>query len=302
MKKITIIAAVLALALTGCGNAETAETEEIFFTEASTQVTEAPETTAATESTTLPVTEPTEAETQPTETEAVTEATEPAGETGTVTSRSLNVRESPSINAFKVGSLKYGDVVTVFEKETVNGMVWGRIEGGWVSMDYVRMGGEPIRQQDPETFQPAQSEESDRQEPTPPAPSDPVLPESGQKPEPIPQPETPQTPPAETKPAPSDPSENPAPTQPKVCQHQWSAIANIPAQYDYEHYVLCACGSRFPDAAAWQAHSDSYSGEELLNHTGYASGSDKIEVSSAMVTWKCDHCGITKTISVWDNP
>ena len=300
MKKITIITAVLALTLSGCGNAKPAETEDIFLTEAPTQVTEAAETTAAAEEATLPVTEPTEAETQPAETEAVTEPTEPEGESGTVTSRSLNVREGPSISALKVGALKQGDVVTVFETQTVNGMFWGRIDSGWISMDYIRLGGEPIRQQAPDASQPAATEENNWQEPQ--TPADPVLPEQNEKPDPIPKPTENQTPPEQTDPAPPQISEEPAPTQPKACQHHWSAVANIPAEYEYSHYVVCVCGTRFPDAAAWQAHSNSYSGEELLSHTGYASGSDKTEVSPAKVTWKCDHCGITKTISAWDNP
>ena len=51
----------------------------------------------------------------------------------------LNVRSGPGTHYSKVGTLKYGDEVRVYEQELRNGMVWGRIDQGWVCMTYVTM-------------------------------------------------------------------------------------------------------------------------------------------------------------------
>ena len=101
-----------------------------------------------------PTEEPTEAPTEaPTEepTEAPTEApTEPPVEgdkgdqviaTGTIniTSGSLNVRAGAGSDYAVVGSLKKGAKVEIYEYATVSGTQWGRISGGWISMNYVKL-------------------------------------------------------------------------------------------------------------------------------------------------------------------
>ena len=51
----------------------------------------------------------------------------------------LNIRQSTSTSSTKVGQLKRGTRVEILEIVTVNGKNWGRIEGGWVLMDYIRL-------------------------------------------------------------------------------------------------------------------------------------------------------------------
>ena len=93
----------------------------------------------------VPVTEapaeaPTEApaEAPAGDTPAATEAPAAAGEKKTVTSKTLNIRKEASSKSDLVGSLKKGDVVTVYEQKKVGSQYWGRIDNGWVCMDYVK--------------------------------------------------------------------------------------------------------------------------------------------------------------------
>ena len=330
MKKMFIVAMVLVLILCACGkknNAEgietappnevTTEATEAAVETTILEVTEAP-TEAGTESVTAPVTEPS------------TEApTEPRGEMGVVTARSLNVREEPSINSSQVAKLPQGTEVEVFEQIHDNGMTWGQIDNGWICMDYIRMG-EPASEyaqsasansiNDNSVLSPEneearpqnngftedhnhsensiippehKNEGNELQQTDEQNESDTQLPHFQPSQESIPE---------QTSPTPQKPAEKPVPTQPTPCQHQWNVTGNTPAEYEYHNYVVCSCGARFSDAASWRAHSDSYSGDELLNHTGYASGSDKTEVAPPMTSWACANCGISKTISSWDNP
>ena len=60
------------------------------------------------------------------------------GNTYTVTAENgLWVRSGAGTNYPTVSSLKYGDRVTITEKQTVNGVTWGRMEDGWVSMAFL---------------------------------------------------------------------------------------------------------------------------------------------------------------------
>ena len=62
------------------------------------------------------------------------------GQTGYVTGDGVRIRKGPGTDYDVVGSLDYGDEVTVTDKvEDGNGVVWGKIAGGWVSMDYVNI-------------------------------------------------------------------------------------------------------------------------------------------------------------------
>ncbi len=75
-----------------------------------------------------PVTEP-PAETQPEQTTVM----------GTVTGSSLRIRENAGTSYKTLGYLNKGDRVEILETATVNGMSWGRISQGWISLDYVKL-------------------------------------------------------------------------------------------------------------------------------------------------------------------
>ena len=52
----------------------------------------------------------------------------------------LNVRAAPGVSSAKVCSIAGGTSVTVYEQATVDGDAWGRIDEGWVHMDYIYLG------------------------------------------------------------------------------------------------------------------------------------------------------------------
>ena len=58
--------------------------------------------------------------------------------TGTVTADCLHIRSAAGTTNKIVGLLYTGARVTILETTVVNGMTWGRIDKGWISMDYVR--------------------------------------------------------------------------------------------------------------------------------------------------------------------
>ena len=101
--------------------------------------TEEPEETVPETKPTEPETQPTEPETQPTEPE--TEPVEPeqtVGQTGTVKVNDfLRIRNGAGLNNSVVGYYGPNASVTILETKTVSGMVWGRTDKGWISMDYV---------------------------------------------------------------------------------------------------------------------------------------------------------------------
>lgn len=57
--------------------------------------------------------------------------------TGTVTANSLYIRSGAGTNYDTVGFLTKGDTVTILATTTVNGVTWGQISSGWISMRYV---------------------------------------------------------------------------------------------------------------------------------------------------------------------
>ena len=59
--------------------------------------------------------------------------------TGTVTGDQLNIRTGPGTNYDRVGSLNKGDTVKILTQIKVGNTVWGCIDKGWISMDYVEM-------------------------------------------------------------------------------------------------------------------------------------------------------------------
>lgn len=72
-----------------------------------------------------------------TETDGSSEST---GVSGTVSGTGLRIRSGAGTNNRIVGSLTIGDKVTILETTTVNGTQWGRIEKGWICLDYVKLG------------------------------------------------------------------------------------------------------------------------------------------------------------------
>ena len=60
-----------------------------------------------------------------------------ANNTGTVLAYALNVRSGPGTNYDKVGSLLQGEKVTILENKSG----WYRINSGWVSANYIKIGG-----------------------------------------------------------------------------------------------------------------------------------------------------------------
>ena len=59
--------------------------------------------------------------------------------TGVVTGSGVNVRSGAGTSYPVVGSKTMGDVVTITETVSADGMIWGKIDIGWISMNYVRM-------------------------------------------------------------------------------------------------------------------------------------------------------------------
>jgi len=58
----------------------------------------------------------------------------------TVISRTmLNIRSDAGTNFSRVGSYSPGQKISILEQKTVGGVIWGRTDKGWVSMQYVRL-------------------------------------------------------------------------------------------------------------------------------------------------------------------
>lgn len=80
---------------------------------------------------------------------------QPQTKTGTVKVNDvLNVRSGPSTGYSVVDRLKNGTKVTILEEKTAGAMVWGRIDKGWVSMDYIVLDKKPETQTPPPTTEP----------------------------------------------------------------------------------------------------------------------------------------------------
>ena len=60
-------------------------------------------------------------------------------QTGTVIGNGLNIRSGAGADYPAVGSLNYGERVTVLEQKTVGDSIWGKISKGWISLDYVSL-------------------------------------------------------------------------------------------------------------------------------------------------------------------
>lgn len=51
----------------------------------------------------------------------------------------LRIRKGPGTNYDEIDRLKAGDYVEILEQKTVGGSTWGRIDRGWISLDYIRI-------------------------------------------------------------------------------------------------------------------------------------------------------------------
>ncbi len=60
---------------------------------------------------------------------------------GIVTGSDLNIRSGPGTGYASVGSLDYGDRVTILEQFTYGDTTWGCTKSGWISMKYVYVDG-----------------------------------------------------------------------------------------------------------------------------------------------------------------
>ena len=58
---------------------------------------------------------------------------------GTVIGNGLNIRSGAGSDYPAVGSLNYGDRVTILEEKKVGDTTWGKITKGWISLDYVSL-------------------------------------------------------------------------------------------------------------------------------------------------------------------
>jgi len=61
-------------------------------------------------------------------------------DTGSViNTNSLRIRSNAGTDQTVLGYLTMGTKVSIYEKKTVGSMVWGRIDKGWISLDYVKL-------------------------------------------------------------------------------------------------------------------------------------------------------------------
>ena len=49
----------------------------------------------------------------------------------------LNIRSLPDVNSPKVGELTQGMTITIYEQQAGGGLTWGRVDKGWVALNYV---------------------------------------------------------------------------------------------------------------------------------------------------------------------
>ena len=56
----------------------------------------------------------------------------------TIKADCLRIRQNPGTDQKIVGLLYHGNTVTITEIKTVGGTLWGRIDKGWISLNYVK--------------------------------------------------------------------------------------------------------------------------------------------------------------------
>lgn len=70
---------------------------------------------------------------------------------GTVNVDELNVREGVGISHEVITKLNRGDRVDILEQKDLNGVMWGRIENGWICLVYIHIDGTPLDETPDET-------------------------------------------------------------------------------------------------------------------------------------------------------
>ena len=60
-------------------------------------------------------------------------------QTGTVIGNGLNIRSGAGSDYPAVGTLNYGNRVTILEQKKIGDTTWGKIDRGWISLDYVSL-------------------------------------------------------------------------------------------------------------------------------------------------------------------
>lgn len=60
------------------------------------------------------------------------------GRYATITGTNLNIRSGPGTDYASVGSLSKDEVVKILDTTTVDGVTWGKISQGWISMKYAQ--------------------------------------------------------------------------------------------------------------------------------------------------------------------
>lgn len=149
-------------------------------TKPTTAPTTKPTTAPTTKPTTAPTTKPTTAPTtKPTTAPTTQPQTKPQGTQGSwkgvikTAGSQLRVRSEASLNGKVVTFLDNGTPVTITERITVEGLEWGRMEKGWISLKYVDF--TPV-----ETVPPTTQAQPTQPAPTTPAPTEPetTLPET----------------------------------------------------------------------------------------------------------------------------
>ena len=318
MKKVFFTVLTAVILLTGC------TTEKEIATTDETTVVSCTETYAINVQETYATEIVTEAssETFPTEILETTECLQELREEGYVSSRSgLNIRKLPGTGYPKVGQLKNGTAVIILERKTVGDSEWGRIDQGWVSMDYIVIGKTPkVEKQDihgesgshdigstPSDFDaptvtlpiPTEGENDvDTSSPTAPSTEETVYPDSSEE----------HTTPdlnqnedhIETDTNNSDEPEEPAATE---HTHNWIPIKNLPAEYTTTEIYYCKCGHECGSLEEWYAHRDGFiNSEDIVEHTGWSKDTKKIKTKNEGILWQCEECKLTKTTDFDQNP
>jgi len=60
-----------------------------------------------------------------------------SAQSGSITGSGVRIRSGAGTDYGVVGSYDFGDRVTIYETKKVGGTTWGKVDDGWVSMDYV---------------------------------------------------------------------------------------------------------------------------------------------------------------------
>ena len=129
----------------------------------------------------------------------------------TVTVDALNLRKGPGTNYALVGSAAKGDVLTVLQTQTVDGVLWGQVDDGWACLEYTNYAEVTGKN---ETTDPADPTEPEATEPEATVP--PTEPETTEKPT---EPETTEKPTEpETTEKPTEPETTEKPTEPETTE------------------------------------------------------------------------------------